>query len=301
MIEVATYPGELKTWNPDTDRYYLELFGEGEPVIADNYAEIVPVGPVDAAVQTSQPAPVYEYWWTIGHLGYRGDTFWGQLEDPAARVYVYFPVWGGWRIKEIVAAVKYLSPTADQQSAWNTAAKEWQALQPIVADASQLALALGPAAGSAAGGAASLLSVIAKLQINTVPQTPGFQWSVGKVAYLRPNVGVFQGVTWTLPKKMFSVLGGRLTGSIALSFIPARHQGGDAASDPPGRQPVTLQRLPALAHAVVYGPDNEEVWRPAQDEYVELYLSPKHPTQPAVAPLPPVVPPTVVPPTGKTV
>ena len=278
MIEVATYPADLKTWNPDADRYYLELFGETNPIVADKYAELVPAGPLDGAVQTSQPAPVYEYWWTIGHLGSRGDGFWGQLQEPAARFYMYFPLWGGWRIKEIMAAVKYLSPTAEQQSAWDTAAKEWQALQPIVADASQLALALGPAAGSAAGGAAPLLSVIAKLQINSVPQIPGFQWSVGKVAYLRPDAGVFQGVTWTLPKKMFTVLGGRLTGSIALSFIPARHQGGEATGDPQGQQPPSLQRLPALAHAVVYGPQDEEVWRPAQDEYVELYLSPKLPT-----------------------
>ncbi len=276
MIEVASYPADLKTWKPEEDRFYLELFGETSPTISDKYAEVVPAGPLDGAVQTSQPAPVYEYWWTIGHLGHWDDSFWGQLEDPAARVYVYFPVWGGWRIKEVVAAVKYLSPTADQQSSWNAAVKDWQALQPIVADASQLATALGPA-GTAAGGAASLLSVIAKLKINSVPQTPGFQWSVGKVAYLRPDTGVLQGITWTLPKKMFTVLGGRLTGSIALSFIPARYQGGEAANAAQDEQPMNpqLERLPVLTHAVVYGPDNEEVWRPAQDKFVELYVLPK--------------------------
>lgn len=277
VIEVVSYPDDLKKWNPETDRFYLELFGETNPTLAATYAEVVPAGPLDGAVQTSQPAPVYEYWWTIGHLGNWDDSFWGQLEDPAARVYLYFPVWGGWRIKEIVAAVKYLSPTADQQSAWNMAAQDWQALQPIVVSASQLATALGSGVGTAAAGAASLLSVIAKLTINSVPQVPGFQWSVGKVAYLRSDMGVFQGITWTLPKKMFTVLGGRLTGSIALSFIPVHQQTEVAANNPEGEQagnPV-LERLPVLAHAVVYGPQNEEVWRPAQDRYVELHVLPK--------------------------
>jgi hypothetical protein len=275
MIEVASYPSDLKTWDPENDRFYLELFGETNPLLNDKYAEVVPAGPIDGAVQSSQPAPVYEYWWTIGHLGYWGDSFWGHLQDPAARVYMYFPAWGGWRIKEVVAAVKYLSPTAEQQSMWNAAARDWQTLQPIVADASQLAGALGPGPGTAAGGAASLLSTIAKLKINSVPQTAGFPWSVGKVAYLRPDAGVMQGITWTLPKKMFTVLGGRLTGSIALSFIPARYQGGEVATAAQGEQ--AFERLPVLTHAVVYGPQEEEVWGPAQDQFVELYVLPQMP------------------------
>ena len=76
--------------------------------------------------------------------------------------------------------------------------------------------------------------------------------------------GVMQGVVWELPKAMFTELGGRLTGSLAVSFIPCHPPG----ADNPGVQPRDL-----LAHAVVYGP-GDEVWGPAQRELVHLTLTP---------------------------
>jgi hypothetical protein len=61
---------------------------------------VVPAGATaSASTQTSQPAPVYEYWWTIGHPGHRPEhggllehitgpnDLWERLPDPAARVY----------------------------------------------------------------------------------------------------------------------------------------------------------------------------------------------------------------------
>src|SRR4051794_23713029 len=111
-IEAVTYPSNLGTWNPDVDRFYFELYGETQPVIDSNYAEVVPPGSSDDNPQTKNPTPIYEYWWTIGHAGlphrtdrglvghllHRGDRgFWDNLEDDAARVYFFFPLGGGWR------------------------------------------------------------------------------------------------------------------------------------------------------------------------------------------------------------
>jgi hypothetical protein len=83
-----------------------------------------------------------------------------------------------------------------------------------------------------------------------------------------------QGVMWTLPKKMFSELGGRLTGSLALSFIPGHiQQGGTVASKAEDFPP---QPKAILAHAVVYGP-RDEIWAPGQREFIRLQVAPTLP------------------------
>ena len=67
--------------------------------------------------------PVYEYWWTVGHGGSKPEhrhlfenrkklDLCHQLEDIAARVYLYFPISGGWRVQELAASAKYLAPVA---------------------------------------------------------------------------------------------------------------------------------------------------------------------------------------------
>jgi hypothetical protein len=76
-----------------------------------------------------------------------------------------------------------------------------------------------------------------------------------------------QGVVWAIPKEMFELLGGRLNGSLTVSFIPTA-TGAEEAWEP--------QPLPLLAHAAVYA-DGETSWVPAQNQFVELLLSPKAP------------------------
>jgi hypothetical protein len=75
-----------------------------------------------------------------------------------------------------------------------------------------------------------------------------------------------QGVVWALPKQMFERLGGRLTGSLALSFIPTKSQGSRNGE-------WTPEPLPMLAHAVIYA-DGKQVWVPAKNKFVELLLTP---------------------------
>ena len=285
-IESASYP-ELSTWDGENGSpFYFEVFGETSPTIDTTYAEVVPAGSTgDPTTQTAQPAPVYEYWWTIGHPGHRPEhsgllehlrgpeNLWERLPDPAARVYLYFPMGGGWRVKELAATVKYMSPIAHERSFWETAAADWQAIQPFVDGASKLAGAIQPIAGAAAGTSANVLQAMAQLKLSSVPSIKGFEWSAGKVAFGNKEYGgVAQGVMWTLPASMFKELGGRLTGSLAVSFIPDRKQtSGNVDAEPPTPQPQDL-----LAHAVVYNPDghDHDYWAPADNRFVKLRLAP---------------------------
>lgn len=281
VITVASHPPDLASWDQHADPYYLEVFGETEPVLDMTHAEVLPPG--GSAAQTTAATPVYEYWWTIGHGGTKPEhrhlfesrkklDLWHRLEDIAARVYLYFPIAGGWRVQELAASAKYLAPVTHQSDWTEKAAADWQRMQPIVAGAGQVASALGvvPAVGTVAAGAAPILSAVSKLQIGSVPQdVKGFDCYVEKVTFgAAAGHGVMQGVVWAIPKEMFEYLGGRLTGSLAVSFVPT------ASGDPSDWVPKALLML---AHAVVYA-DGEHSWVAAQNKFVELTLSPRQPT-----------------------
>ncbi len=291
MIEVVSYPADLAQWNPMETPFYLELFGETSPQLDTRYAEVIKPGPEDSTAQTVAAAPIYEYWWTIGHPGHAPETrhfwdiawgeesksIWERLKPQdgiAARVYLFFPRSGGWRIKELAATAKYLTPYKEQHTWEEAIAQGWKNLQSPVSTAAGLAAAAagGPLAGMAVKGgvadAGKLLGALAKLQINNVPRIEGFEWSVSKVTF-GSKLGVMQGVMWALPKEMFTQLGGRLTGSLALSLIPAPiQQGGQIAKDLP-----RFEALPILAHSVVYT-DAGEIWAPSQRDFVKLHLHP---------------------------
>ena len=148
MIEVASWPDDLAKWDANDNPFYLEFFGETEPQLDEAYAEVVPAGGTDP--KDIADAPVYEYWWTLGHPGTaehhqhwlprnNGKAIWEDLDDPAARVYLYFPICGGWRIKEIVATLKYLSPMPEERDWRERAAKALHLAQPLMSDAGQVA------------------------------------------------------------------------------------------------------------------------------------------------------------------
>jgi hypothetical protein len=278
VITVASFPADLGQWDQDEHPYYLEVFGEAEPLLDMTHAEVIPIGGSVAA--SANPTPIYEYWWTIGHGGSKPQhrhlfedrqkaDLWHRLEDVAARVYLYFPISGGWRAQELAASAKYLSPVVNQSHWTDKAAADWQAMQPILAGAGQAASVLGavPGIGMVTSGAAPVLSAVSKLQVGSVPQgVKGFDWHVEKVTVpAASSHGVMQGVVWAIPREMFELLGGRLTGSLALSFIPT------AAA---GQALWEAQTLPALAHAAVYA-DGETSWVPAKNRFVELPLSPR--------------------------
>jgi hypothetical protein len=278
VIASASFPSDLGSWKQDEHSYYLEVLGEGEPALDMTHAQVIPAGGLDAA--TASATPVYEYWWTIGHGGTKPEhrhlfegraklDLWHRLEDVAARVYLYFPISGGWRVQELAASAKYLSPVQHQSDWTDKAAQDWQHMQPILAGAGQVASTLGvvPGVGTVAAGTAPILSAIARLQVGSVPQgVKGFDWYVEKVTVPAAHShGVMQGVVWAIPKEMFELLGGRLTGSLAVSFVPTATAAHDAWRPQP---------LPLLAHAAVYA-DGETSWVPAKNQFVELLLAPK--------------------------
>ena len=125
------------------------------------------------------------------------------------------------------------------------AAQGWQTIQPLVDGASKLASIAQPVAGAAATQSAKVLGAVAQLKLSSVPTIKGCEWSAGKVAFgNNEHGGVAQGVMWTVPPSMFEELGGRLTGSLAVTLIPDHRQGnGGVSTEPPDPQPQDL-----LAH-----------------------------------------------------
>lgn len=290
VIEVASWPPDLAQWNPATEPFYLEFFGETSPVLDTAQAEVLPAGKADP--QTSSPAPVYEYWWTLGHPGAaphreqwagligedlgndeRREPVWENLrDDVAARVYLYFPVRTGWRVREIVATVKYLTPVHQQQAWWTQVGQDLKLLQPLVADA-------GSIAGLIPGGAtpSKWLDTISKMQIGSVPQSKEFPWSVEKVTFGGNGEDVMQGVAWNLPASLLRAQGGRMTGSLAVSIMPATKQVGDGAD----RVAPATTGAPAKAHAGVYPRHGGAIWLPGPDarRFIDLLITPQMPGQ----------------------
>lgn len=280
MITVASFPPDLEAWNQNEHPYYLEVFGEAEPVLDPSHGQVIPAGGAKAA-EAGAPA-VYEYWWTIGHGGTKPEhrhlfenreklDLWHRLDKVAARIYLYFPISGGWRIQELAASAKYLRPVQHQSEWTQKAAAEWQRMQPILAGAGQAAGALTavPGVGIAAASLAPALTAVSKLQLGAVPQdVKGFDWYVEKVTVpAARGHGVMQGVMWAIPKEMFEMLGGRLNGSLAVTFFPTA-----TAS----QQSPELRALPLLAHAAVYSAGTA-TWVPARNKFLEMPLTPRQP------------------------
>src|SRR4051812_2306604 len=66
MIRLTTSITE--DWDPRSTPFYLELYGEDEPLIDTTFAEALPGGTTGGTSSStgSDAAPVYEYWWTLG-------------------------------------------------------------------------------------------------------------------------------------------------------------------------------------------------------------------------------------------
>lgn len=255
MIEVVSYPTDLATWK-DTSKeqpFYLELYGETRPLVALDFAQVLAPGIDDRHVESEEALPIYEYSWVIGHSDdlLANKDLWSHIKDPALSVFVYFPVSRGWRVKELAATTKYLTPTVDQEKWLHRISEISQEVSPAISDISTLVrLVPNPLSSEVA----SILSTIARLQINNVPRVEGFEWSVRKVTR-KSEYGVMQGIQWTIPRQMFRQLGNRLTGSIAVSFTPSLRQQNYLVCDE--EQELSLQQGTILARAEVHHTERE--------------------------------------------
>lgn len=181
------------------------------------------------------------------------NSYWMDMKDPAAEVYVLFPTDGNWRMQELVATVKYLIPPPPQHTWLAEVDQIWQAVQPIVDDVGTLAQTAGTLTGQPEIDATgSMLSAIAKARINSVPQTGGYAWSVIKETFKNTEKDVLEGLRWTLPRQMFTDLGGRLTGSVSVSFIGAVKQSHGAASPAEPWEINNPELKPICAYAAIY-------------------------------------------------
>ena len=117
---------------------------------------------------------------------------------------------------------------------------------------------------------------MAKIRVGSVPQgVAGFDWFVEKKTLSHPDGrGLYQGVTWTLPKAMFEKLGGRLNGSLAVNFVPARVQGTSSSE---------LTALPILGRATLFFKQDPAASIPPQKDFVELIVQPVSPPAPKQA------------------
>ncbi|HYK86798.1 MAG TPA: hypothetical protein VEV19_15620 [Ktedonobacteraceae bacterium] len=251
MLQTVSYPFELpELWDTEKCPFYLELFGETSPLIDMNYAKVLPAGSAEAIPQNVESVPIYQYWWTIGHVedlpivedSLLKQSFSHEHDDAFATVSMYFPISGGWRIKELLPTIRDLKPFHKQLHMWHEAGKVWNEVAPLFTGLATLPLqTINPLASIPL----ALLPSFSKLHINTIESDKEFTWSVDKIS-CRSQYGLMQGVRWNISKKMFCKLGGRLTGSLAVCFIPSQIQHHKVIDEE-----AEFQSKPILARAVL--------------------------------------------------
>jgi hypothetical protein len=279
MLQTASYPASLpQTWDTETYPYYLELFGETQPYIDESYAEILPAGSSEGMTpQQGSYVSIYQYWWTVGchqdtHKHYLPHENEGDEAAIWATISLYFPISGGWRMKELLPTIRDLKPFHEQVHGWQELSKTWNEIAPVFSGVAALPLRMVNPLMSIP---LALLPSFSKLHINTVQPEKDCLWSVEKVSRLT-KYGLMQGVTWNIPKKLFRKLGGRLTGSLAVCFIPSQRQ----QSIEDLQRQAEYHPQPLLAQAVLGLAHHERRYIPAQsnpsspDDFLELYVAP---------------------------
>jgi hypothetical protein len=197
---------------------------------------------------------------------------------------VFFPTTGNWRIKEVVANLQFLTPVPEIHKVWSEIANDLTTLTPLIADAGRLA-SIVP--GGATAGA--VLSTISKFSIASVPQTV-VDWSVAKITCLTDgnNSAPYQGIAWRIPSNAFEVIGGRLTGSVAVSFVPAVRQTGANSLT---YDSAMFGSMPILCTAVVHAEEFANLWLPSghtagelpdvEADFLRLDVDPQAPAAPS--------------------
>ncbi|MEU6068171.1 hypothetical protein ABZ864_27860 [Streptomyces sp. NPDC047082] len=202
-------------WSDDAGGFWLEVFGETEPVP-------VPLGSLfDARAEQAARCPAYLYVCTFGYdetRRVRRDT----------HVKLLFPSVAGWRCKDVQAVVYHLSPVQRERE-WRTAlAEDVRAIKPVL----EVAGAATTAAGYPELG--GLAAMMAHLKLRSAPQLPT-GWYV-KRTHSRLDGVLHQGVEWVLPAPLLRQIGTRVTGALLVQFIeaaPAREDTSPAGAAAP--------------------------------------------------------------------
>jgi hypothetical protein len=277
VFEAASYYpfDDSSTWdswntgNSDSS-YYFELYGETQPFLCTNFTETLQDHSLDNDPRMKAQPPIYEYFWTIGISDHLLNQFSHNDTDKlwhhsaGAKVSVYFPLKHGWRVEEVLASVKYVRPLPHQDDLVKKVTEYWNIVAPGVGKAAEFIEHLD-IPGVSMG--ATLIDTLAKAPITSLPPVEGLEWQVRKTTNF---VGgeIMEGVRWTLPRKLFSVLGNWLTGSLAVYFHPYYEQKQQKkVFDQP-------QAGPILAQAEVYNP-GQQIPPSKEEKSISLNITPR--------------------------
>jgi hypothetical protein len=216
------------------EKSYLNIWGDSAPLLSPGYGR--GASPHGDATGISP----YEYFWTLGivqasiepskrkgpkdmgqhvrhprrsELEPKMETAMPRDRHGCAHVSLHFPRNNGFWVHEIAASVKLLSPPPpDFAEKLGADVKE---LQPLIGLAGGAVAAVGTLGGPVVSAAGHVLDAVAKAKLNDVPSTKEFPWSVQQFSTADSDV-----VVWNLPQNMFTLCGDRITGSIAVVFLP---------------------------------------------------------------------------------
>jgi len=278
-------------WDQEKSPFYLEFYGETRPVVNSTFAEVLAAGPVGGGPDSGTPAavssePVYEYWWTLGfHRGHhpthpflqgkKNPNVSGEevervlFDQPAAWVGLFFPTDVNWRVKEIAATLKFLTPINSEHHKWADVSEQIAKLSPLAADAGSLASLVPGGAG-----VSTVLNTVARLQVGSVPQTT-VDWTVEQTAHPGPADSLLQGVEWLLPQDSFDILGGRVSGSVAVTFMEAMRTngGGDDDDDDDDKAELDPGKLRARANVAIQSRELCRIPDPKSAGHEDGYLT----------------------------
>lgn len=242
----------------------FEVYGEIEPTLSSGAGTPAATG------------GLYEYCWTLCYFEKKFSKLQQKVDFSeqhrlwrdkpksaprwsdkcAARVSLYFPADCNWRVSEILATVKHLSPVQQERSWREEFTKDFNAIEPVIGAAGKVAAdATGiPELGSVA-------EAVSRLKLTSVPQAAGAEWFVRKVDLVRSEK-LFHGIEWQLSLGLLRQLGTRVTGGLLVSF----------ASVQPGADKGNM-----LAYATMYYDDAGDAGRPVNEQPLILSIEPKPP------------------------
>ena len=267
--KLVRYPETVTGDAQDGRSDWLEVYGETEPIMNWGTA----TAPANGGL--------YEYRWAFGYSDksfsdspHQAGRSWrgGERERPhderldyaAAHVRLFFAADCNWRVSEILATVKHLSPVREEQTWSEEFEKDFTAIAPVIGVAGQVA---ADATGMPELG--SVAEAVGRLKLTSVPQVDGARWFVRRVDRVWSE-SLFHGIEWELSLGLLLQLGTRVTGGLLASFANA---GGDSEN--------CNHSAGLLAQAVMHydAAPNRDAWLPPEDKPLKLTLKPVQPIQ----------------------
>jgi hypothetical protein len=275
MLETVSWPPDLERCDEGMSRLTLQLYGQTSP-------SICPLTEEWHLATEGDNVPLYEYVWSLALAEDVCDSLASSTQehslpfrhaDDSAMIWLLFPQTCGWRVCELAATIKLLRPLPHDDKLLEKVSDYWKIAAPTI---DSVATLLGSVPTPQTQAVATVVGVLAKLRLTALPPVEGYAWSVRRVSRLVGDE-IREGVQWTLPKSMFTKLGGRVTGSLLVYLQPvARQRGTTVATQAPAMQMGAI-----LVRGVVRGLQDPKTYIPNDDcddqesAYLQLHIRPK--------------------------